>query len=66
MLIGVRPDLTVEVAYDVLAEIDGPILRHGLQDLHGHAVRALPATRCDQPRRDLLEWRDAAFRDQRR
>jgi putative restriction endonuclease len=29
-IVGVRPDLVLDVRYDVLAEIDGPILQHGL------------------------------------
>ncbi|GAC1329607.1 MAG: HNH endonuclease [Mycobacteriales bacterium] len=34
-IIAIRPDYVVEVRSDVLAEIDGPMLRHGLQDVHG-------------------------------
>lgn len=34
-IIGIRPDLTVAVARNVLAEIDGPMLRYGLQEMAG-------------------------------
>lgn len=49
-ILGVRPDLVVEVRTDVLDEIDGPMLRHGLQEMHGvrvnvpRVVRARPDT----------------------
>ena len=33
--IGVNPDYRVEVRVDVLEEIDGPMLEHGLQGFHG-------------------------------
>jgi putative restriction endonuclease len=34
-IIGVNPDYRVEVRVDVLEEIDGPMLEHGLQGFHG-------------------------------
>jgi putative restriction endonuclease len=34
-IIGVNPDYGVEVRVDVLEEIDGPMLEHGLQGFHG-------------------------------
>lgn len=37
------------------------MLRHGLQELHGQTLRALPARPIDQPRRELLEWRYEHF-----
>lgn len=32
-IMGIRPDLTVHIRQDVLDEIDGPMLRHGLQEM---------------------------------
>jgi len=29
----VRPDLIVEVRRDILREVDGPMLKYGLQDI---------------------------------
>ncbi len=59
-LIGVRPDHVVEVHPAVLEETDGPMLRHGLQALHGSRLRAprSPRTRPDPHR---LAWRYERF-----
>lgn len=60
-LIGVRPDLTIEVTPDVLGEEDGPMLRYGLQEIAGHRIR-VPRTRRAQPETDRLEWKYERFR----
>lgn len=60
-IIGIRPDRIVEVRGDVLAEIDGPMLRHGLQEMHGSAI-FLPRSRFDRPDAARLEERYAQFR----
>jgi putative restriction endonuclease len=60
-IIGIRPDRIVEVRNDVLTEIDGPMLRHGLQEMHGNTI-VLPRSRRDHPDRDRLEERYAQFR----
>lgn len=36
--LGVRPDYVIEVRRDVLAERDGPTLRHAIQGLHGKSM----------------------------
>ncbi|HLZ37363.1 MAG TPA: HNH endonuclease [Mycobacteriales bacterium] len=60
-ILGVRPDLVVEVQPRVLHEIDGPMLRHGLQEMDG--VRLLvPRSRREQPDHDRLEERYTVFR----
>lgn len=59
-ILGVRPDYVVQVRGDVLLEVDGPMLRHGLQDVHGWRLE-LPARLADQPGPDLLARRWAAF-----
>jgi putative restriction endonuclease len=52
-IIGVHPQhLLVEVRRDILAEVDGPMLRHGLQGLEGQ--------RLEVPRQQAL-GPDAAF-----
>ena len=33
-ILGIRPDYTAEIRMDVLKEIDGPMLKHGLQEMH--------------------------------
>jgi putative restriction endonuclease len=60
-IIGIRPDRVVEVRGDVLAEIDGPMLRHGLQEMHGSAI-FLPRSRHDHPDPSRLEERYEEFR----
>lgn len=59
-IIGVRDDYVVEVRTSVLDEQDGPMLRHGLQEIHGWRLE-LPERHIDRPRRDALALRYAAF-----
>ncbi len=61
-ILGVRPDLVVEIRADLLDEIDGPMLRHGLQGRHGQRLMAVPHVRSQHPSPDLLEMRYADFR----
>lgn len=59
-ILGVRPDLVVEVRRDILDEVDGPMLRHGLQAMNGLTV-TVPASRGSQPDHARLEQRYAEF-----
>lgn len=60
-LLGVTPNYRVEIAAPLLAETDGPMLRHGLQDMHG-ATLTLPRSARERPARDNLAWRYDHFR----
>lgn len=60
-LIGVRPDLVVQVRPSILEEKDGPMLRHGLQECHGRPLTAVPRRRPDRPDADFLEERFELF-----
>ncbi|GIH14174.1 HNH endonuclease [Rugosimonospora africana] len=60
-IIGIRPDRVVEVREDILTEIDGPMLRHGLQEMHGSTI-FLPRSRHDRPDPTRLEERYEQFR----
>lgn len=60
-LLGVRPDLIVDVRRDVRDETDGPMLRHGLQEMAGVRL-VLPRQREAQPDRAALEERYEGFR----
>jgi putative restriction endonuclease len=60
--LGIRPDHVVEIRKDLLAEVDGPMLKHGLQELHGKKLMALPQARASHPRKDLLENAYERFR----
>ncbi len=60
-ILGVRPDYVVEIRTDVREERDGPMLRHGLQELHGGAIVA-PRRAADRPDPERLEQRYEEFR----
>lgn len=59
-MLGVSPDYRVAINRDVLEEIDGPMLKHGIQEMHGREL-TLPARRGDRPSRELLAWRWERF-----
>jgi putative restriction endonuclease len=59
-IIGVRSDYVVQVRAEVLLETDGPMLRHGIQDVHGWRLE-LPSRPSERPDRDLLAQRYRAF-----
>lgn len=59
-LVGISPDKIVHVNRDLLEEIDGPMLRHGLQEMHGRVI-SVPRSRPDQPDRDRLDARFQRF-----
>ena len=61
-VIGVTPDLQVEVRTDILKEKDGPMLLHGLQGFHGALVAHLPVSATLRPRRDFLAERYEIFK----
>jgi putative restriction endonuclease len=47
-IIGIRPDLVIEVRPDILLEVDGPMLRHGIQEMAGTRLD-IPARRSARP-----------------
>jgi putative restriction endonuclease len=55
-LIGIRPDLRIEVAEDVIAEVDGPMLEHGLKKADGLRIR-VPETKKLHPDPENLQWK---------
>jgi putative restriction endonuclease len=61
-ILGVRPDLMVEVRLDILREVDGPMLKHGLQGFQGQRIIVPHAERL-RPRREFLEERFTLFRE---
>nr|WP_246323925.1 HNH endonuclease [Petropleomorpha daqingensis] len=60
-ILGIRPDYTVEIHHRLLHEVDGPMLRHGLQEHHGRPLMQVPARRVDRPDADRLMERYEAF-----
>jgi putative restriction endonuclease len=59
-ILGVDDNYRVHIRKDVLVEKDGPMLKHGLQDLHGESI-TLPRNAQDRPNRDYLAERFAVF-----
>jgi putative restriction endonuclease len=59
-IVGIRPDLVLQVRSDILEEIDGPMLLHGLQGMHGQKI-VVPYRRELQPRPAFLEERYDLF-----
>lgn len=57
--LGIRPTKdvpVVEIRQDLLDEVDGPMLRHGLQELHGRPLMKVPSRRADRPGTGNLVW----------
>jgi putative restriction endonuclease len=60
-VIGIRPDLVVEIRNDVLRQTDGPMLVHGLQGFAG-AQLLVPRREDYRPNREFLAERYELFR----
>lgn len=60
-ILGIRPDHVIEIRHDILDERDGPMLRHGLQGVHGSLI-TLPRRHADRPDPERLEERYDEFR----
>ncbi len=61
-ILGIRPDYTVEIHHRLLEEIDGPMLRHGLQEHHDRPLMTIPRARAERPDPDRLRQRYSLFR----
>jgi putative restriction endonuclease len=59
-IIGIRPDYTIEVRKDILLENDGPMLQHGIKEMHNNKI-ILPSSKISHPDRALLERRYDLF-----
>jgi putative restriction endonuclease len=60
-IIGITPDYEVKVRQDVLEEVDGPMLKYGLQSLNNTPL-ILPKNRHNYPDQWRLELRFDIFR----
>lgn len=60
--LGVRPDQVIQIRHDLLDEIDGPMLKHGLQELHGKKLMTVPKHARDRPSRTHLEEKYELFK----
>lgn len=61
-ILGIRPDMRVEIRSDILNEVDGPMLRYGLQEMDGTVI-ILPPSKAQHPRHDLIEAQYDLFRN---
>jgi putative restriction endonuclease len=60
-ILGIDADRRVHIRRDVLDEHDGPMLKHGLQEMHG-ALIVVPKNPLLQPKREYLDKRFADFK----
>jgi len=60
-ILGINPDGRAEVRLDILDEVDGPMLKHGIQAMHHVKIR-LPSRFEARPDREALAWRYERFR----
>jgi putative restriction endonuclease len=51
-VVGITPDYKVEIRLDVLRERDGPMLQHGLQEMHNVPL-SVPRATTLRPNRDI-------------
>jgi len=58
--IGIRPDYIIEIRRDILDESDGPMLQHGLKELHYNKIQ-LPRDTSRRPDPARLERRYNQF-----
>lgn len=61
-ILGVTPDYIIHVRRDVLDEEDGPMLLHGLKELHNSHI-VLPSSKAHWPKQEYLERRYLRFRE---
>jgi len=59
--LGITPDYTVEVRDDVRNESDGPMLLHGLQELHETKI-ILPRKELEWPNKELISIKYERFK----
>lgn len=61
-ILGITPDYRAEIREDVLEEEDGPMLQHGLKELHNRRI-IVPKLDDQKPKRENLEIRYKQFRN---
>jgi putative restriction endonuclease len=62
-IMGIDPNYTIYIREDILQEIDGPMLEHGIKDMNLGKIW-VPATAQEQPDRSRLEARFTEFTNQ--
>ena len=59
-LLGITPDYTVAINKALLLEVDGPMLKHGLQEMNGRTI-SVPSRPAERPSKQGLSLRFAEF-----
>ncbi|MBK6899877.1 MAG: HNH endonuclease [bacterium] len=59
-ILGIRPDMRVAIRSDILLEVDGPMLKYGLQEMDGASI-VLPANALLRPKAEFIETRYEMF-----
>jgi putative restriction endonuclease len=60
-ILGISPDLRIAIRADILREIDGPMLKHGLQEMNDRFI-AVPERAALRPKTEFLAERFERFR----
>lgn len=60
-ILGITPDYKTEIRLDILNEIDGPMLKHGIQEMHGTKL-IVPRAENKKPNKDLVARRYKEFK----
>ena len=58
--VGISPDFVVHINSDLLTEKDGPMLKHGIQEMNGRVI-STPNRRAEKPNSDALDFRFKLF-----
>jgi putative restriction endonuclease len=58
--IGISPDYIVHVNKDLLIEKDGPMLKHGIQEMNGRKI-LIPSKAKERPNTEALDFRFQSF-----
>ncbi len=59
-IVGIRPDHVIQVNEQVLQEVDGPMLKYGIQQMHNKRI-ILPKGRNEWPDEEKLKVRHEKF-----
>lgn len=60
-ILGIRPDLSLHVRPDVLEEVDGWMLKGGIQGVHNKKLEIVPTSKASRPDPVRLDERYAEF-----
>lgn len=60
-IIGITPDYRIEVREDILHEIDGPMLKYGIQEMNDQML-IIPKSKILRPNKELLDYRYQKFK----